>query len=58
MGILERVKAVAGRVTGRGSRGRGPNERNVGGRSAGTPPGDVQGGTGTGGGENERNVGG
>jgi hypothetical protein len=58
MGIVERVKAAAGRVTGRRGRSRGPTERNVGGRSGGTPPGDGQGGTGTGGGDNERNVGG
>jgi hypothetical protein len=55
MGILERVKAAAGRVTGRG---RGTTERNVGGRTAGTPPRDGQGGTGTGAGDDERNVGG
>jgi hypothetical protein len=57
MGIVERVKAAAGRMTGRGS-GRGGTERNVGGRTAGTPPREGQGGTGTDGGDGERNVGG
>ena len=58
MGILERVKAVAGRVTGRGSDGRGSTERNVGGRTAGGSPRDGQGAPGTAGSDNERNVGG
>jgi hypothetical protein len=61
MGILERVKAAAERVMGRGSGGRGATERNVGGRAGGKPPRDGQGrpgGPGTAGGDNERNVGG
>ncbi len=56
MRILERFKAAAGRVTGRG--GGGATERNVGGRAAGKPPREPQGGPATGGGDDERNVGG
>jgi hypothetical protein len=61
MRILERFKAAAGRVTGRGAGGRGATERNVGGRAAGKPPREPRGrpgGTGTGTGDDERNVGG
>ena len=57
MGILERLKAAAGRVTGRGRAEGAPNGTWAA-EPQGSPRANRQGGPATGGGDGERNVGG